>query len=63
MKLRCKGRIHGELTEYDLIEVRCTHLACTRAKGAIVNHYFDPFTGELKYSSKPFRNPMKGTNS
>jgi len=60
--LRCGGKIHAVTTDDGLIEVRCTHIACTRDKRAIVNHYFDPDTGQLKYTSKPFRNPMKGTN-
>ncbi|ABD58623.1 gp24 [Mycobacterium phage PLot] len=61
MQYRCKGKVHGELSEDGLLVFMCSHIACTGGKKrSFVLHYMDPNTGTIKYTSRPYRNPLKG---
>lgn len=45
--LRCSSRLHGILTEADVLEVKCNSNRCGAGRGTVVLHKFSTKTGEL----------------
>jgi hypothetical protein len=58
MIIRCEGRIHGEITDEGVIEVKCRSERCGARAGVVVLHRFDQETGEL-IETKRFSDPAQ----
>lgn len=45
--LKCKGTLHGRLTDNRWLEVKCKRRACGYVKGIVILHTIDITTGEV----------------
>jgi hypothetical protein len=55
IELLCNGRMHGIVTDGSgLLEVKCSHIACTGRQKAVILHTFDLATGLIKHNSEVF---------
>lgn len=58
IKLRCKGTLHGQVTDNRWLEVKCKRRICGYKSGMVLLHTIDLQTGKV-VSTKKFAEPKK----
>lgn len=61
VELRCLAKKHGELDDFNVLEVKCNSKFCGAEPGIIILHRFSTVTGKL-LSTEKFKDPMTRSN-